>query len=132
MVDHSARRVLVVEDDALLRWAIVETLARFGHRVVETSDAATTLRALREATEAFDVVLLDSCLPDSNELTLLADIRRWSPTSAVVLMLPDHAQAAHDAHPRGVCVVLKKPFDIHVVHAAVIDAGGPAFSFGRQ
>lgn len=42
--------------------------------------------ALTAATEPVDVVLLDYRLPDSNDLTLLATIRRLAPGSSVVLM----------------------------------------------
>jgi two-component system, NtrC family, response regulator AtoC len=118
-------RVLVVDDESLLRWSIAATLADAGHTVVDALDGATALRALRETTKPFDVVLIDYRLPDSNDLNLLANIRQRSPSSAVVLMTafgtPDVITGARKL---GVVGVLNKPFDVHVVNRAVIDAAG--------
>jgi DNA-binding NtrC family response regulator len=79
-------RVLVVEDETLIRWSITETLAQEGHTVVEAGSAAAAVQALTETPGPIDVVLLDYRLPDSNDLGLLANIRRLRPDSAVVMM----------------------------------------------
>ena len=69
MVKKSPRlRVLVVDDEPLIRWSLSETLEQSGHAVVEAGDAEGALRAL-SAGRPFDVVLLDYRLPDSNDLT---------------------------------------------------------------
>src|SRR6187401_2947235 len=47
---------------------------------------AAAVRALTNTPEAVDVVMLDYRLPDSNDLALLAAIRRLSPSSGVILM----------------------------------------------
>ena len=116
-------RVLVVEDETLMRWSITETLAERGHSVLEASSASTALGALHETSEPVDVVLLDFRLPDSNGLGLLADIRRMSPESAVVMMTaygtPEMAQGALDL---GACTVLSKPFDMHRLESLVREA----------
>jgi len=52
-------RVLIVEDEPLIRWSIAETLANSGHSVLEASDAASAVRALKEASRPVDIVLLD-------------------------------------------------------------------------
>jgi DNA-binding NtrC family response regulator len=118
-------RVLVVEDEPLIRWSIAETLAGDGHIVLEAADAATAIRSLTETCEPVDVVLLDFRLPDSNDLTLLSGIRRLSPDSAVVLMTafgtPEVIQGALDL---GAYRVLTKPIDIHDIAALVRDARG--------
>jgi DNA-binding NtrC family response regulator len=106
-------RVLVVDDEALIRWAVNETLTRAGHDVLQASDARSALRALMEAPQAVDVVLLDLRLPDSSDLSLLARIRSLSPNSAIVLMSA-HASAeiAAQARVMGAFDVLPKPFDL--------------------
>jgi len=113
-------RVLVVEDEQLLRWAIAETLAGSGAIVSVAGDAAAALAALSTTEPAFDLVLLDLCLPDSRDLTLLSTIcRRW-PDLAVVIMT---AHAAPDvieaARARRVQTILAKPFDLHGLPATL-------------
>src|SRR5688572_14934508 len=82
----SRLRVLVVEDEPLIRWSIAETLAGMGHTVIEADDAESAVRTLGDMPEPADVVLLDYRLPDSNDLHLLATIRQLAPHSAVVMM----------------------------------------------
>src|SRR4026209_2590388 len=79
-------RILVVEDEALIRWSIAETLGQQGHVVIEADTAASAVKAMEDADEDIDVVLLDYRLPDSNDLNLLANVRRLQPKSAVVMM----------------------------------------------
>ena len=119
----SRLRVLVVEDELLIRWAIAETLSDAGHVVIEAADAAGAVRALTNSVEAIDVVALDYRLPDSRDLALLAAIRRLSPRSAVILMTafgsPTLAQGALDL---GASQVIYKPFDLHDLESRLLEA----------
>lgn len=121
--DTSRLRVLVVEDEPLIRWSIAETLARQGHTVLEAADAESAIRTLGDIPEPADVVLLDYRLPDSNDLALLATIRRLAPSSAVVMMTaygtPDLARGALELGAYG---VVDKPFDMHDLEPMLLDA----------
>ena len=103
--------VLVIDDEALIRWALVETLAEAGHAVVEAPDGAGGLRAVMTATQAFDFIFLDF-RPDSNDFALLTAIRSWAPLSAVVLMTASATPMIDEAYRLGVYRLLHKPFDI--------------------
>jgi DNA-binding NtrC family response regulator len=115
--------VLVVEDEPLIRWSIVETLARMGHTVVEADDAESAILTLINMPEPPDVVLLDYRLPDSNDLELLATIRRLAPHSAVLMMTaygtPDVTDGALELGAYG---VVDKPFDMHDLEPMLLDA----------
>ena len=112
-------RVLVVDDEPLIRWSIAETLGAAGHRVIEAQDAASALKALAAAPEP-DLVLLDFRLPDSNDLGLLADIRRIAPAATVIMMTafgtPDVTAGALKL---GASKVLNKPFNMHDLEGVV-------------
>jgi DNA-binding NtrC family response regulator len=116
----AACRVLVVDDEPLIRWAIAETLSELGYSVVEAGDGESARRVLAEASKPVDVILLDYRLPDSDNLTLLSTIRRMAPTSQVILMTaigtPDLIQGAID---HGACRVMNKPFEMGEVAAVV-------------
>jgi DNA-binding NtrC family response regulator len=115
--------VLVVEDEALLRWAIAELLRRCGHSVIEATSADKARDAMGQTAEPIDVVLLDFRLPDSNDLRLLEEVRRRSPQSAVVLMTAcDTPELVQGALERGAYCVLNKPFDLHDVEGLITDA----------
>jgi DNA-binding NtrC family response regulator len=115
--------VLVVDDEALLRWSLAELLRRSGHTVVEAASAANARSAIAHTSPPIDVVLLDYRLPDSNDFRLLDEIRWRLPPCAVVLMTafgpPEMLQEARD---RGAYCVLNKPFDLHDVERIVTEA----------
>jgi DNA-binding NtrC family response regulator len=108
-----ALRVLVVDDDVLIRWSIAAILAHAGHTVLEAADGAAAIRALQTGGEDIDAILLDYRLPDSDNLLLLATIRRLVPRSIVILMTAfGTADVATEAIGMGACHILHKPFEM--------------------
>jgi DNA-binding NtrC family response regulator len=107
-----SRRILVVDDEPLIRWSIGETLSAAGHGITEAPDAASALRALADMPLP-DVILLDLRLPDSNDLSLLEKVRTLVPAAAIIMMTafgtPEIAATALKLGARG---VLTKPFDM--------------------
>ncbi len=118
-----ALRILVVDDEALIRWSLAETLNEFGHHVVEVGDGRGTEQAVRGASPAFDVVLLDYRLPDSNDLSLLASIRAWSPHTQVILMTAfGRPEVVRGALELGAFRVISKPFEMGDIANLVVQA----------
>ena len=116
-------RVLIVDDESLIRWSVAVTLAERGYEVVEAGDAAGARSAIRDPQGRFDVVLLDLRLPDSHDLTLLESIRRLSPDAQVILMTafggPEVVRGALDI---GAYRVMNKPFEMHALADLVAEA----------
>ena len=114
-MDRVARRlrVLVVDDEPLIRWSIAETLGAAGHQVREAQDAASAMKALADG-PAPHVVLLDFRLPDSNNLGLLAKIRLLAPGSTIIMMTAfGTPELTAGALELGAAKVLNKPFNMH-------------------
>ena len=113
--------VLVVEDEPLLSWALVQTLTSSGCHVLEATSGEAAVRALNEAVDPIDVVLLDYRLPDVTHLELLSTIRRMSPDSQIVLMsarlTPEITWEALALV--GAQRVVSKPFDMQEVEPLV-------------
>ena len=115
-------RVLVVDDEALLRWSLGEILRRDGHTVTEATSASGA-REVMSRSQPFDVIFLDYRLPDSSDLRLLEDIRYCMPRCAVVLMTAYGApEVVHGALERGAYCVLTKPFDMYEIAAVAQNA----------
>ena len=115
-------RVLIVDDEPLIRWSVSETLGQAGHTVTEAADGAGARQSLAHR-PAPDVVLLDFCLPDSHDLRLLADVRQLAPAAGVVMMTAfaesDLAAAALTLGARG---VVAKPVDMRDLDRIVREA----------
>jgi DNA-binding NtrC family response regulator len=115
----STLRVLVVDDEPLIRWSVAETLGQAGHQVTEAGDAAGAIQAL-SAGPAPDVVLLDFRLPDSNDLTLLANVHRLAPSAAVVMMTAlGVSEMISGAEALGASRIVDKPIDMRDLPAIV-------------
>src|SRR5215470_7619115 len=84
--EKSTLRVLVVDDEPLIRWSVSEALAESGHVVCEASDGASAVELLSDGARLFDVIVLDYRLPDSNDLHLLETVRGLAPDSTVIMM----------------------------------------------
>jgi DNA-binding NtrC family response regulator len=91
------RRVLVVDDEALIRWSLTQTLEERGFEVCQAPSASEAVECV-SAEDPFDVVLLDFRLPGA----------------AIILMTaystPDVAQGALEL---GAVRVISKPFELH-------------------
>lgn len=115
----AASRLLVVDDEALIRWSLGEQLAKAGYDVVEAEDGASALDALRDQ-GPFDLVVLDLKLPDTDGLSLLKRIRQVAPACGVVMMSAFATpQDVSDARDIGVSEIIAKPFDVQYLLKAV-------------
>lgn len=115
--------MLVVDDELLIRWSLSEALKEAGHSVTEACDRASALAALENGPKAPDVVLLDYRLPDSNDLGLLAAIRRMAPGAQVIMMTAfGTSEMTRTALDLGAYRVVSKPFEVHDLAALVVEA----------
>jgi DNA-binding NtrC family response regulator len=121
----SAGRVLVVDDEPLVRWSIAETLRTHGREVVEAGDAHAAIAAVVDPATRPDAVLLDLKLPDSDDLAVLASMRRLVPTSPVILMTAfGTPEVLDEARRLGAFTVLDKPFDLADLDRVIEQAMG--------
>lgn len=123
MQKKSAPSVLVVDDEALIRWSLAEMLGERGYAVTEAGDARMALAAIEKAEEPFDVVLLDYRLPDSADLRLLEKVRHLAPTSQVIMITAHmNPELAQGAVALGAYRVISKPFEVESLAALVNQA----------
>jgi two-component system response regulator RegA len=108
-----SRRVLVVDDDPLARFAVSRALGDAGCDVTEAADADDAAHAVACARCPFDVVVLDYLMPDSADLACLTCIHALSPESRVIVMTAySTSDMITDALRLGAASVLRKPIDI--------------------
>ena len=105
----SQAKIMIVEDDAGLREALVDTLLLGGYQVVEADSAEQAIIRLGE--EAVDLVVSDIQMADMNGLALLRNIKHRYANLPVLLMtayatIDDAVQAMRD----GATDYLSKPF----------------------
>jgi DNA-binding NtrC family response regulator len=121
MPKKSAPTVLVVDDEALIRWTVAQALGERGYDVQEAGDARAAIAAVEGVPEPFDVVLLDYRLPDSADLRLLSTLKELAPSSRII-MVTAHSSPELDlgAAALGAFRVITKPFELESL-AALVD-----------
>jgi two-component system, OmpR family, KDP operon response regulator KdpE len=117
----ASRRVLVVDDEPLARWAIAETLAAIDCAVIEAGDAQSALHLVAEGA---DLVLLDLHLPDADDLSVLARMRLSVPETPIILMTAFPTSTTVEGAAAYGVPVLTKPFDLADLAARVEQALG--------
>jgi CheY-like chemotaxis protein len=110
-------RILVVEDDVFLRYALAEWLRDDGHEVVEAvsgDEAATVLSSIMTV----DLVITDVQMPGSlNGLQLARNIRAAFPSLPVIVVSGQPRPATFDEV--GAAAFFLKPYDFDELTARV-------------
>ncbi len=111
-------RILVVDDEKLIRWSVGERLTRQGYAVTVAASGEQALELM--AASAFDVALLDVRLPGIDGLQTLKQGLRVQP-ELVVMMMSAHGSVdvAVEAMKQGAVDFLVKPFALQALDAAV-------------
>ena len=103
-------RVLVVDDDALVRDTIVDFLTMRGYRTSIAPDGPSAIRALTESVP--DVILLDIDMPGLTGTDALPTIRALAPQTIVIMVSGSRdAEIARRALTRGAFDYVVKPID---------------------
>jgi CheY-like chemotaxis protein len=104
-------RVLVVEDEALVRLLVVQILEEAGYETREAAEAKSALRQLQSG-EAIDLMVTDVGLPGLNGKQL-ADQALVLRPDLKILFMTGYADSAllDDVLPEGVALITK-PFDL--------------------
>jgi DNA-binding NtrC family response regulator len=118
-----ALRVLIVDSERLLRWALHQVLGGAGWM---TFDAGTAQAAIGivSAEPSIDAVVVDCNLPDCPDLSLLEALTKLAPDAVIVVMsdLVDVRGVTARVAPYGVRHVLAKPFDLTALPALIVGA----------
>jgi DNA-binding response OmpR family regulator len=105
-------RVLVIDNEPLVRWSLTTGLRLAGFDAVPAADAAEA-RMLAAQLPSPDAVLLDVSLWDVDPRQMLDEIRRSSPRCQFLIL----AVAGQEVPlpPWDTVAVVRKPFDLHEV-----------------
>jgi two-component system, NtrC family, response regulator AtoC len=127
-------RILVVDDEKMVRWALHQALEEVGYQVDEAASVREALEAI--AREGPDLVLLDYRLPDETGLEVLRSLQKTAARVPVV-MITAHASigGAVEAMKEGAYDYISKPFEIEDVLQTVaraLEAGKLREEVARQ
>jgi len=103
-------KILIVDDQEMIRDSLAGTLVREGHDVVACPDPHQAIARLSNA--RFDLLITDLKMPKMTGIELLAEAKRLRPEMPVVLMTAfASVQTAVEAMKAGAYDYIQKPFD---------------------
>lgn len=116
-------KVLVVDDEEMVRLVIASTLKRVGIAVQEAENGRTAIRLFRESPA--DVVITDIIMPEQEGIETILELRRISPTVKIIAMSGGGRVGTTDyleiAREFGASRTFSKPFDRMKVLEAVYE-----------
>jgi two-component system, NtrC family, response regulator AtoC len=115
------KKILVVDDEKLIRWTLTESLKEWGFSASEAASKSAALDAF--AAQNPVVTLLDINLPDGSGLDVLREIKKQQPEAIVIMItanvLIDDTLAALRY---GAYDFIGKPIDLEEIHLKIRNA----------
>src|SRR5271165_4282967 len=116
-----SEKVLIVDDEKLVRWSLRQKCEEWGYHVLEADNGAAALRVAQHETP--DLVLLDVRLPDSNGIELLEQLKKSGDARAVIMITADpQLDDVKTALKLGAYDFVGKPLDFDELAVAVKNA----------
>ena len=125
-------RVLIVDHESLLRWAIAQVLVDAGFVILEAGTASDAIEVVSKEA-AVDVIVVDCRLPDCSDLSLLLALRRLVSTALIIVMsdYTDTSEFVTRMIDMGAQHVLSKPFELTVLPSLIRHAHQSRSGSGR-
>jgi|SRR5579871_62816 len=81
------RKILIVDDEKLVRWALAQKCAEYGYQTIEADSGEEALKILQ--TETLELTFLDVHLPEMSGIELLEKLKLNGDTRNVIMMTAD-------------------------------------------
>lgn len=109
ILTHQGKRVLVVDDEDILRMLLTDTLEFEGFHVEEAEDGVEAFEKI-QCTD-YDVILLDYMMPRMTGLELLERLQPLEFKTPVIMLTAKAQQSDQDAvMAKGASYFMPKPF----------------------
>ena len=111
-------KILVVEDNDVLRTSVVQALQENSHIVSEVGDGEEAMERLQE--ESYDVVLTDMRMPKRSGLEVLKFAKNINDLTVVIVMTAfGTIESAVEAMKNGAYDYIKKPFELEELEVKI-------------
>jgi len=110
-------KILVADDDPIIRKLLFEVLTSDGHQVITKENGFEALKEVQK--RSFELMFLDVHMPIMNGLETLISIRNQFPGMAVAMMDSYPDQLVRQAQREGALTCIHKPFDLNEIREVV-------------
>jgi DNA-binding NtrC family response regulator len=111
-------KILVVEDNDVLRSSVVQALVENGHSVSEVDDGEEATERLQE--ESYDIVLTDMRMPKKSGIEVLRFAKQVNDLTVVIVMTAfGTIESAVEAMKNGAYDYIQKPFELEELEVKI-------------
>ena len=102
-------RILVVDDEYLIRWSLSQALSQQGYEVSSVESGKKAIEVLR--TQTFDFIITDLLMPESDGWEVLEMSRKSRPQPRVIIISAHGGEGTEEmAREKGAWAYLEKPY----------------------
>ena len=111
-------RILVVDDEEIIRNLLYDTLSKTGYRVKTAKDGQEAISQIEK--EPFEIVIADFKMPGMNGIELLQNILKINPDICVLIITAYSAvESAVSAMKLGAYDYICKPFELEEMKVVI-------------
>ena len=113
----TSARILVVDDEKLVRWSVGETLSKNNYTVELASSGEEAVKKAQSLFEkkqlGFDLVISDLKMDGMNGIEVAQEMKRISPETKVMVITAFHSELEEQQiRDKSIAVWLEKPFEM--------------------
>ncbi|MFQ6083919.1 MAG: sigma-54-dependent transcriptional regulator [Candidatus Aminicenantia bacterium] len=124
------KKILIVDDEELIRWTLRQKLTKWGYEVIETDNGQNVLNICFK--DSPDLVLLDVKLPNDNGTIILKRLKKKFPELPVIMITAYSViEDAINAFRLGAYDFITKPFNFEELQNTIKNAL-EAFSLKKE
>ena len=103
------RKILIADDEYLIRWSLSQALSQQGYEVFSAEDGKKAVEAI--GTEAFDYVITDLVMPELDGWKVLETAHEtWPQTRVIIITAHGKEETKEMAKKKGAWAYVEKPY----------------------
>ena len=105
------KKILIADDEYLIRWSLSEALQREGYEVLSVEDGKRAIEAIKET--SFDFIITDLYMPETDGWAVLEAARKTLPEARIIILTAHGKEGFMElAAKKGAFAYVEKPFVI--------------------
>lgn len=119
-ITHGNGRILVVDDEAIMRETAQAILNNLGYEIVLAEDGLEAVTILQQSPDSFDLVILDMMMPEMNGRDCFFALHNINPQQKIIISSGfTRDKDLEEMRVVGLCDFIRKPFRLYDLSNAV-------------
>ena len=114
-------KILIADDEFLIRWSLTQALSLDGHHVIAVENGKKAVETAQ--VDHFDTIITDLTMPELDGWKVLEAVRQTQPSSRVIIMTAHGDEGSEKiAKEKGAWAYVEKPYIIEKIKQILKDA----------